>query len=105
MEATEKQYVFVLKDSAQEMLSMDGAVSEFCVVLADDSLAAPGGRDPEAKCSTHQPIRRGMDLARAACPWCEVYISMLDSFIYLWWLVVFVAMGFGIVNTMLMAVL
>ena len=34
----------------------------------------------------------------------KAYLNMTDGFLYIWYVVVFIAMGFGIVNTMLMAV-
>jgi ABC-type antimicrobial peptide transport system permease subunit len=37
-------------------------------------------------------------------PFQMAYLKVLDGFIWIWYLVVFVAMGFGIVNTTLMAV-
>ena len=37
-------------------------------------------------------------------PFQTAYLKILDGFIWIWYLVVFVAMGFGIVNTTLMAV-
>ena len=37
-------------------------------------------------------------------PMLQAYIGIFDGFIILWYLVVFVAMGFGIINTTLMAV-
>ena len=38
-------------------------------------------------------------------PLLQGYLSMFDRFMLLWYLVVFIAMAFGLVNTMLMAVL
>ena len=39
-----------------------------------------------------------------ALPLLKAYLGMYDAFILIWFLVVFVAMGFGILNTTLMAV-
>ena len=39
-----------------------------------------------------------------ALPLLNAYLQMYDSFILIWFVVVFVAMGFGILNTTLMAV-
>lgn len=102
MEATEKQYVFVLGSAAQDMLGMGGSVSEICVMLPDGDQAVP----------TAAALRlalgdQGLDVAdwQELLPLVTLYLSVFDSFMYLWWLVVFIAMAFGIVNTMLMAVL
>ena len=34
----------------------------------------------------------------------EAYVGIFNSFMYIWYVVVFIAMGFGIVNTSLMAI-
>ena len=39
-----------------------------------------------------------------ACPAILIYLDIYDTFIFIWYLVVFIAMSFGIVNTTLMAV-
>ncbi|MGD8472400.1 MAG: FtsX-like permease family protein, partial [Desulfobacteraceae bacterium] len=41
---------------------------------------------------------------RELLPFQTAYLKILDGFMWFWFLVVFVAMGFGIVNTTLMAV-
>jgi ABC-type lipoprotein release transport system permease subunit len=41
---------------------------------------------------------------RELLPLLTAYLRIFDGFMWLWYLVVFIAMGFGIVNTMLMAV-
>ena len=41
---------------------------------------------------------------RELLPFQTAYLKILDGFMWIWYLVVFVAMGFGIVNTTLMAV-
>jgi ABC-type lipoprotein release transport system permease subunit len=101
MKATEKQYVFVTRTAAQQMLKMKNEISEISVVL-DDS----------------KEVNRIADTLKAALPtadyeiqtWRELlplitaYLSIYDGFIFIWFVVVFIAMGFGIVNTTLMAV-
>jgi ABC-type antimicrobial peptide transport system permease subunit len=37
-------------------------------------------------------------------PAMHAYLKMFDGFLFIWYLVVFIAMGFGIVNTVLMTV-
>jgi len=101
MEATEKQFVFVTRRASQKMLGLDGDISEISILL-------PGKPD-------HREVYH---LLKTALPsaefevntWCELlpfqtaYLKLLDGFMWIWYLVVFVAMGFGIVNTTLMAV-
>ena len=101
MESTEKQFVFVLRQTSQKMLKMDQGISEISILL-------PG--IPEI-----QNVYDGLISALPAeqlevhswkelMPFQTAYLRILDGFMYIWYLVVFVAMGFGIVNTTLMAV-
>lgn len=101
MEATEKQFAFVTITAAQEMLNMEEAVSEICVLLKDR------GKVSEVV----EALRR--TLGSETCdvrswnellPMVAAVLGLYDFFIFLWFLVAFIAMAFGIVNTMLMAV-
>jgi ABC-type lipoprotein release transport system permease subunit len=101
MEATEKQFAFITIRSAQQMLKMNESISEISVVLPDrkdvvtmvDSLRA-------AISSDEYEIYSWMDLL----PLVTAILKLYDGSIFIWYLVVFIAMGFGIVNTTLMAV-
>lgn len=101
MEATEKSLVFVTRRAARKMLTLGDAVSEIAILLPDHGQTTPVARKLESRLA-------GRDLA--VRPWQEVlpllkaYLKMYDSFILIWFGVVFVAMGFGILNTTLMAV-
>jgi len=101
MEATEKNFVFVTRSAAQKMLGMDDAVSEIAIVLPAHDQAAAVARRLQQRFA-------GQDLVvttwRQALPLLTSYLELYDSFIMIWFVVVFVAMGFGIVNTTLMAV-
>ena len=101
MAATEKQFAFVTTQAAQQMLKLKKGISEVSIILP-----------------AHQEADRVADALRTELPatdyevqpWQEVLplvtavLKMYDGFIFLWFLVVFIAMGFGIVNTTLMAV-
>lgn len=101
MQATEKQFVFVSKTSAQYMLKLKNSISEISIIL-------PG----------QEEVKQVADNLRANLPsadyevqtWQELlpliiaYLNIYDGFMYIWFIVVFIAMGFGIVNTTLMAV-
>jgi ABC-type lipoprotein release transport system permease subunit len=101
MEATEKQYAFVTLTSAQHMLKLDNGISEFCVVLADrHQINQVAGSLADALPSSDYEVHTWRELL----PLVDAYLSMFDVFIFIWFLVVFIAMGFGIVNTTLMAV-
>ena len=99
MEATETSYVFTGLQSAQEFLKMGSQVSELAV-LTDDY-------------RHEQPI---VDKLRDAAPdlevlpWQEIdrylatMLNVVEGFVWVWFIVVFIAMSFGLVNTLLMAV-
>ena len=101
LESTEKQFVFVHIAAAQEMLGVGGDICEAAVLL-----------------SSHRQVEEAAARLRKALPadtyrvetWKELLplvramLEMHDSFIFIWFLAVFIAMGFGLVNTILMAV-
>ncbi len=101
MEATEKQFVFVLRETSQKMLKMDQGISEISILL-------PGKPDIQKVCDELISALPAEQLEvhswKELMPFQTAYLRILDGFMYIWYLVVFVAMGFGIVNTTLMAV-
>jgi ABC-type lipoprotein release transport system permease subunit len=101
MEATEKTYVFVTLSAAQKMLKMDDAVSEITVRLPGHA-AAETVADRLRHDLSGQPLR--VRSWRQILPLITAALKLYDTFVFIWFLVVFIAMGFGIVNTTLMAV-
>lgn len=101
LEATEKSYIFVTLDAAQKMLKMGGAVSEIAIVLPNHELA-------ETIAERLRKQLAGLEVSvrswRQILPLITAALKLYDTFVLIWFLVVFVAMGFGIVNTTLMAV-
>jgi len=101
MEATEKSYIFVNLQAAQKMLKMGQAVSEIAILLPDPNQAGEAvGMLKKELAGRDLAVRSWME----ALPLLQAYLKMYDSFILIWFVVVFVAMGFGILNTTLMAV-
>jgi len=101
LNSTEKQFIFISKASAQKMLNIGNAISEISIVMDDHESAGLIAdnirnilKDPDIDVYTWRDL----------LPMLMAYIEIFDGFIVLWYLVVFVAMAFGIVNTMLMAV-
>jgi ABC-type lipoprotein release transport system permease subunit len=101
MEATEKQFIFITMSAAQEMLKLQDGISEIAILLpahkeADQVAGALRTELPAAEyaINTWQEI----------LPMVTAILKIYDFFIYIWFLVVFIAMAFGIVNTTLMAV-
>lgn len=98
--ATEKQFVFVSLAAAREMLGVGEGLSEIAVLL-------PDGVDPDPTAAALRrllPDRYEVHTWRELLPMLTAYIEMNATFTAIWYLVVFIAMGFGIVNTLLMAV-
>jgi len=100
LEATEKQFAFVPIGAAQDMFLMENQISEISLILPDKTLvdgAAEGLRDAFSK-------EYAVNTWRELLPLMTAYLSLMDGWILIWYVVVFIAMGFGIVNTVLMAV-
>ncbi|MBW2443537.1 MAG: ABC transporter permease [Deltaproteobacteria bacterium] len=101
MESTEKQFVFVSLAAGQKMLKLGHGISEIAVLLPDGY----GNRDAHKKLKAALPADQfEVHNWRELLPFQTAYLRILDGFMWFWFLVVFVAMGFGIVNTTLMAV-
>jgi ABC-type lipoprotein release transport system permease subunit len=101
MESTEKQFVFVSRPAGQKMLKLGQGISEIAILLSDgyenrDVYKKLKAALPEDQFEVHD--------WRELLPFQTAYLKILDGFMWFWFLVVFVAMGFGIVNTTLMAV-
>jgi ABC-type lipoprotein release transport system permease subunit len=104
MEATEKQVVFVPITSAAKMLKLEDRISETAVRL--DDLDLNGRLESRLADSISADLGPGYSVKtwRDLIPMMKAYLDMNDYFLYIWYLVVFTAMGFGVVNTTLMAV-
>ncbi|MCF8025484.1 MAG: ABC transporter permease [Desulfobacteraceae bacterium] len=101
LESTEKRYAFVSKTAAQEMLKIGADVSEISIMLENHDRAEPVAKKISAVIDTKQYTARPWQELK---PMLRAYINIFNGFILLWYLVVFVAMAFGIINTTLMAV-
>ena len=101
MESTEKQFVFVSRSAGQKMLKLGNGISEIAILLTDGY----ENRDVYNKLKAALPADQfEVHSWRELLPFQTAYLRILDGFMWFWFLVVFVAMGFGIVNTTLMAV-
>ena len=101
METTEKNYLFISMTAAKKFLNMESAISEISIVLPDDADVEKVALELQQKLDDDLlSIETWKDLL----PMLQAYFDMFNSFMYIWYVVVFIAMGFGIVNTSLMAV-
>ncbi|MBW1785323.1 MAG: ABC transporter permease [Deltaproteobacteria bacterium] len=100
-DATEKQFVFVSLSSAREMLKLGKEISEIAVLL-------PERREVEKIAADIRARLPSADLTvntwKELLPMVTAMLRLYNGSIFVWYLVVFVAMAFGIVNTTLMAV-
>jgi ABC-type lipoprotein release transport system permease subunit len=100
VEAFEETYVFAGKKTIQAMLGVGDYVTEI-VVLGDNY------RDVEAEYTrVHELVDNDVEVLR----WTELdtylgtMLAMMDGFVLIWVIVIFLALSFGLVNTLVMAV-
>lgn len=99
MEATETGYVFTGRSVAQEMLRIGENISELALVARDR-------QDLGAVLQLLVRVAPGLDIQ----PWTKLEpllvltVKMYEGTMLIWFVVVFLAMSFGLVNTLLMAV-
>jgi len=100
LEQVEEAFVFAGKSTLQKMLGIENQVSEIAVMAADyrdlegltEQVAALAGGDVEV------------------LPWQELnsylgsMLKVMDGFVLVWMIVIFLALSFGLVNTLVMAV-
>jgi ABC-type lipoprotein release transport system permease subunit len=105
MVATEKAYIFAPLATVQQMLGVGPGITEVSI-----SLDQGGGLYDDLQPLTaalNQKLQASKIQAedwRQMLPAMDAYLQMFNGMMYIWYLVVFVAMGFGLVNTVLMAV-
>lgn len=103
---TEKVYVFVGLPVLQEMLGTGEGVTEITVNL-EQGKRGEGDELADLVLALNAAIK-GTDYTvedwHQMLPSISAYLEMFDGYMLIWFVVVFIAMGFGIVNTMLMAV-
>lgn len=104
-EAVEKLFAFVPLSQAAGMLKMGDSISEISILLP--KLDISGKKEAllakklvDAIDDKTIEVETWQDLL----PMMKAYLTMSGFFLYIWYFVVFVAMGFGIVNTTLMAI-
>ena len=100
----EESYVFIPYDALAKMLGINGAGTEISIHVPDRGVQSGEYDILAAK------IRGVLAKTVSVMSWREVmpamnaYLSVFDGFMLIWYIVIFMAMGFGIVNTVLMAV-
>jgi ABC-type lipoprotein release transport system permease subunit len=98
--AVEESYAFIGKTTAQKMLHIDGATTEV-VFLGDDY------RNVEP---IYDAVTSAVDDSVSVRRWYEIdtylgtMMNVMDGFVLIWVVVIFMALSFGLVNTLVMAV-
>ena len=100
VQAYEEQYVFAGKRTAQELLRVGDSVTSI-VVLGDDYRNV----EPVYE-KVHALVDDGVTVSR----WTEIdtylgtMLRVMDGFVIVWVIIIFLALSFGLVNTLVMAV-
>jgi ABC-type lipoprotein release transport system permease subunit len=99
LQATETSYVFTGIETARDLLKMGNGVSEI-------SLLGPDYRNLDALAAEVRTAAAGADTRT----WLELdtymasMLDVMDGVIFVWFGIIFLALSFGLVNTLLMAV-
>ena len=100
MEAYEEGYVFIGKQTAQKMLRIDETTTEVVFVGDDYRNVEP----------VFEKVSAAVDDSVRVSRWTEVdsylgtMMRTMDGFVLVWVVVIFLALSFGLVNTLVMAV-
>lgn len=92
--------VYAAKDTLQELLRIEGRVSQIVLVDADY-------REIE---NLYQRIRQAAPAGSEVKAWYEIdtylasMINMMDGFVLVWVIIIFLALSFGLANTLVMSV-
>jgi ABC-type lipoprotein release transport system permease subunit len=101
LESNETAFAFVRLEDARDFLGIDKAITELSVMLPDIASTEAVARDLSGRLD---PERFQVSTWRERAPMVTAYIEIWRFFSWIWGLVVFIAMAFGLVNTLLMAV-
>jgi ABC-type lipoprotein release transport system permease subunit len=98
--AFEENYIFAGKATTQKMLRIDDRVSEVFVLGADyRDVEEVYGKTVEL-IDGSADVQRWVDLD----PYLGTMLGVMDGFVLVWIVVIFLALSFGLVNTLVMAV-
>jgi len=98
--ALEEMYIYAGLGTVQSLLNVDGLVSEIAIA----------GGDYREVGNLYQLIKNSADEGVDVKPWTELdtylglMLGVMDGFVLVWVIVIFLALSFGLVNTLMMAV-
>ena len=99
LQATEMAYAFTGLNTARSMLKMGNQVSEVSLV-SNQKEDLSGLANKLRKEFPHLEVKTWKELL----PLLVSALALYDSILIIWYLIIFIAMSFGLVNTLLMAV-
>jgi len=96
----EEKYAFITLEAARDMLGLGNKLSELAII-AHDRADVPGIR-----AALRASLSEDFEVLdyKEMLPFVMAVLEMYDTFLILWFATIFVALAFGIVNTLLMAV-
>lgn len=106
LQETEKRYVFVNLNVFQEMVGVNDGATELSLNLRLRNTYQTGEIDQLVNTINERLAAEQIEAVgwRQLLPAISAYMEMFDVYMLIWFVVVFVAMGFGLANTVLMAV-
>jgi putative ABC transport system permease protein len=96
----DKSFIFISLQNAQEMLELQGGISEFAIITTDRNVVEPVKRMIAEKLGPKYEVLSYADLIPLMLAQMEIY----KQGTYIFYIIVGLAMIFGIINTMLMSV-
>ena len=96
----EETYVYAGRDTIQKLLNIENQVSEIAIT----------GEDYRNVDKWYPQIKQAAGESVDTLPWYEAnaylgsMMSMMDGFVLVWVIIIFLALSFGLVNTLVMAV-
>ncbi|MCL6414041.1 ABC transporter permease [Aestuariirhabdus sp. Z084] len=99
LQGVEQRYLFMGRETAQQLLGVEGQVSEIALQLQEAARADVVRDQLQALLPEEQLARSWSELDT----YLATMLKVMDGFVLIWMLVVFLALSFGLVNTLVMA--
>ncbi len=96
----EELNIYAARDTLQQLLNIEGRVSQIVIL----------GRNYRDIEPLYRRVRQGTPAELSTRPWYEIdnYLAamsnMMDGFVLVWVIIIFLALSFGLVNTLVMAI-
>jgi len=103
---TEKRFIFINLNGFQEMIGAPDSATEIGISMGLSTTYQTGEIEDLVTKINSRLAQENIEATgwRQLLPAISAYIEMFDVYMLIWFVVVFIAMGFGLANTVLMAV-